>query len=321
MTGIPRAPLGGLPPVLRGCVSFFLLSLNTVMCASLMMPPAVLKLIVPIASARRRIDPLLNSLVEVWAANNDRWLRLVQTVRWEITGMEGLQRKAWYLVVANHQSWADIFVMQKVFSRRIPVLKFFLKRELMWVPFAGLAWWALDFPFMKRHSEQFLREHPERRGEDLKAIRQACEKFSLVPTAVMTFLEGTRFTKGKHDATQSPYDHLLRPKAGGIALALSAMGEYFHSLVDVTIHYPQGVPTFFDFLSGKTSEVVVHVAEQAIPGSLLGGDYGEDLDFRTRMQTWVNELWSAKDRRLQSFREASSPLKELQSGSGRQTPA
>ncbi len=65
-------------------------------------------------------------------------------------GVDSLHQRGWYLVSSNHQSWVDILVLQRIFHGRIPFLKFFLKQELIWVPVIGLAWWALDFPFMKR---------------------------------------------------------------------------------------------------------------------------------------------------------------------------
>ncbi len=208
-------------------------------------------------------------------------------------GLEGLRRKGWYLVSSNHQSWVDILVLQKVFHRRVPFLKFFLKRQLLYVPVMGLAWWALDFPFMRRRSGS--------RTRDLATARQACEKFRQIPTSVMNFLEGTRFSAAKRDAQGSPYRHLLKPKVGGLATALSAMGERFDALLDVTIVYPHGVPTFWDLLSGKLWAVVVRVRERAIPVELLAGDYEGDPVFRARMQAYVHDLWTEKDRHIEAL--------------------
>lgn len=284
---------------MRGVSSLLLMSVNTLVSASVLLSLAVIKLVIPVNAVRRPVDRMLNALAEFWIHNNDR---LLADVRWDVRGADGLSRKRWYLVEANHQSWADIFVLQKVLTGRIPMLKFFLKRELIWVPLIGLAWWALDFPFMKRHSQEFLRKHPERRGDDLAAIRRACEKFSLIPTSVMNFLEGTRFSAEKRDEDRSPYRHLLAPKAGGIALALGAMGERFHSLLDVTIYYPGGAPTFFGMLAGKMKEVIVSIRELPIPTDLLGGNYASDPAFREHVQQWIAQLWSEKDQLLEQLR-------------------
>ncbi len=274
------------------------LALNTMVSAGILLPLAVVKLVLPFDAVRRRIDPVLNAIAERWIANNAVLLR---GVTWDVAGLDGLARDRWYVVLANHQSWADIFVLQHLLNRRIPLLKFFLKQVLIWVPLIGLAWWALDFPFMKRHSPEFLRDHPEKRGDDLAAIRRACAKFSLIPTAVMTFVEGTRFAKPKHDAQGSTYRHLLLPKAGGLALALDAMGERFHALLDVTIYYPDGAPTFGGFLAGTMRRVVVRVRELPIPADLLGRDYADDPEYRARVRAWIDGLWREKDAMLEDL--------------------
>ena len=188
--------------------------------------------------------------------------------------------------------------MQHLLNHRIPLLKFFLKQELIWVPAMGLAWWALDFPFMRRHSEEFLKKNPEMRGKDQETTRRACEKFAQVPTSVMNFAEGTRFTRVKHERQQSPYVHLLKPKAGGMAVALNAMGEKFQAVLDVTIVYPDGAPTFWQFLQGRMRRVVVRARLLPIPRHLINADYAGDPAVRAAFQSWVQELWRDKDARI-----------------------
>lgn len=290
-----------LPAFLRGSIASLLLVINTGVCGSVLLVFALVKLLVPIDAVRKRVDPILNWIAQQWIANNHVWEALTQRVSWKISGVQDLRRRGWYLIEANHQSWADIFVLQRALNRRVPLLKFFLKRELIYVPIIGVAWWALDFPFMRRYSEEYLEKHPEKRGKDLETIRASCAKFTLIPTSVMNFLEGTRFTPEKHAAQQSPYRHLLRPKAGGIALALNAMGEAFHSLLDVTIYYPGGIPTFWDYLCGRLGEVVVNVRELPIPRDLFHGDYTNDPTFRRRVQEWVTALWEEKDRMIDAM--------------------
>lgn len=294
--------LSFLPAPLRGLLSALLLALNTVVLGTVLLAFAVIKLLLPLRAVRRPVDHLLNAIAERWIGNNGIWIALAQRVQWQVEGLDPLRYGGWYLVESNHRSWVDIFVLQKVFNRRIPMLKFFLKRELIYVPLIGICWWALDFPFMKRHSEAYLKKHPEKRGEDQQTTRRACEKFSLVPTSVMNFLEGTRFTPHKHQQQDSPFQHLLRPKAGGIALALNAMGEKFQSLLDVTVFYPQGTPSLWDLMSGRIRQVVVLVNELPIPREFIQGDYGGDPAFRARVQAWVHGLWEEKDRTLERLR-------------------
>jgi 1-acyl-sn-glycerol-3-phosphate acyltransferase len=284
-----------LPPFLRGVIAMTLLALNTLVWCALLFALSLVKLALPFDAVRRRIDPLLNGIATCWIACNSGWMALTQRTRWDVQGLDDLRYEGWYLVNANHQGWADIFVLQHVLNRRIPLLKFFLKQQLIWVPVIGLAWWALDFPFMKRHGKAQLRARPELRSQDHEATRRACEKFALVPTSVMNFAEGTRFTPAKHRAQASPYSHLLRPKAGALALALNAMGEQFRSLVDVTIVYPGGCPTFWEFLCGRTPAIEVRVRQVPIPAEFCRSDYTGDDRFRARFQRWLEEIWRDKD--------------------------
>ena len=239
-------------------------------------------------------------IAERWiGVNNWLWDRFTRT-RLDLRVDGELRTDGHYLVLANHQSWVDILVLQKVFNRRIPFLRFFLKRQLFWVPVLGLAWWALDFPFMKRHSKEYLKKHPEMKGKDAETTRRACEKFRHIPISVMNFVEGTRFTPEKHDKQNSPFKHLLKPKAGGTGLVLSAMGDQLHRLLDVTIVYPKGAGSFWDFLCGKVQDIRVHVRSLPITPELVG-DYENDNEYRARFQQWLNALWHEKDARIEAM--------------------
>ena len=160
-------------------------------------------------------------------------------IKLNVTGLNGLNPKGYYLVTANHQSWADILLMQHLLNRKIPLMKFFLKQELIYVPVIGLCWWALDFPFMKRHSKAYLKKHPEKHGKDLESTLKACEKFKTMPVSIVNYLEGTRFTEAKHNKQQSPFKHLLKPRAGGISYVIGALGEQVRTLLNITIVYHQ----------------------------------------------------------------------------------
>jgi 1-acyl-sn-glycerol-3-phosphate acyltransferase len=291
----PAPPLGFLPPAARGVIAASLLGLNTLAWCGFLFAAALVKLLLPFKPVRTRVDPVLNAIATGWIACNSGWMRLTQRTRWDVAGFDNLRADGWYMVNANHQSWVDILVLQHLLNRRIPLLKFFLKQQLIYVPVIGLAWWALDFPFMRRHSDAYLKAHPEKRFDDLEATRRACAKFSLVPTSVMNFAEGTRFTKAKHERQRSPYRHLLKPKAGALALAMNVLGGRFRSLLDVTIVYPGGAPTFWQFLCGKVEAVTVRAREVAIPPELLAGDYERDPRFRKTVQHWLSQLWHEKD--------------------------
>jgi 1-acyl-sn-glycerol-3-phosphate acyltransferase len=286
--------------VARGCFAALALTANVLFFCTLMIPVALFKLLVSYKPVRQVTDRVLNWIAMSWIGVNNAWIDAVGNEAWDVGGAGGLRRDDWYLVAANHQSWVDILVLQKVFSGRVPMLKFFLKRQLIYVPIIGLAWWALDFPFMARKGGLSS-------ARDLERARLACEKFRLVPTSVINFLEGTRFTRHKHDVQRSPYRHLLKPRSGGIAMALSTLGGHCHRLLDVTIVYPHGAPKFWHLLSGRVDDVIVRVQQREIPADLIAGDYAGDAQFRARMQDWVNGLWAEKDELIEQLQPATAP--------------
>lgn len=279
--------------VLRGSLSGTLLAANLVTIFSGMVPVALAKLAMPQGTLRRGLDRALNAMAEAWITVNGWWLAVFQRIKWDVDGLQTVRRKGWYLVNSNHQSWVDILVLQKVLLRKAPFPKFFLKRELFYVPVLGLAWWALDFPFMRRKGGGA-------RDRDLATARKACERFRRMPTALVNFLEGTRFTPAKHARQGSPFRHLLRPKSGGLATSLATLGERTDALLDVTIVYPEGVPSFWDLLCGKVRQIVVRVRELEIPAELRLGHEG-DPAFRARVEAWANDLWVEKDRRIEEL--------------------
>jgi 1-acyl-sn-glycerol-3-phosphate acyltransferase len=290
--------LNFLPRPLVFLIATLLMVLNALFWVPILLVFASFKFVLPFKPVRLRVDPILLFIAESWIACNSAWMTLTQRTQWDVQGIAGLDPHSWYLVNSNHQSWVDILVLQHLLNRRIPLLKFFIKQQLIWVPVMGLAWWALDFPFMRRHSEEFLKKHPDMRGKDQETTRKACEKFALIPTSVMSFMEGTRFTPAKHARQQSPYRHLLKPKAGGMALALNAMGDKFQAILDVTIVYPDGAPSFTDFLLGKLHRVLVRVRVLPIPTHLLHGNYAQDAAFREAFAQWVQQLWRDKDAQI-----------------------
>jgi 1-acyl-sn-glycerol-3-phosphate acyltransferase len=292
-----------LPAPLRGVFASLLLALNTIVCCTPLFIVSLFKLCLPFAAAQRVTDELMRHIHEAWVSNNKGWMKLLGNTRWQVNGLQQLDYQHSYLITSNHQSWVDILVLQYVLNRRIRPLKFFLKQELIWVPVIGLAWWALGFPFMKRYSKAYLARHPEKKGKDLQTTRRSCARFRGKPTAIFNFAEGTRFTPAKHAEQASPFRTLLKPKAGGIAFVLDAMGEQLQSLVNVTIHYPGGGPGFWDLLCGKVGKVVVNIEELAIPAAFIGKSYDQDDAYRLQFQQWVNTLWEDKDALLARLHE------------------
>ena len=277
---------------------FGLLALNTVFWFVPLFLLAIVKLAVPLHRPRVVVNRLLMGVVEHWISVNTWILEDAGSRDWVADVSGELDRQGWYLVVSNHQSWVDILVLQAAFNRRIPLLKFFLKQELIWFPLLGFGFWALDMPFMRRHSPSYLARHPGQKGRDLEATRKACEKFRHTPTSVINFVEGTRYSEEKRARKDSPFQNLLMTRAGGVAIALSAMGELFDAVLDVTLVYPDGIPSFWGMCCGDRVRVVLHADRLAVDQVLVAGDYRNDREYRREVHRWLTGLWERKDRRI-----------------------
>jgi 1-acyl-sn-glycerol-3-phosphate acyltransferase len=267
---------------------------------------AIVKFLIRLPVWQRISTQISSWLVERWIECIIFAIRLTLKTEWDIQGVEQLSRDQWYFISSNHQFWTDIPTLLIVFHDHVPSLKIFAKKEILWIPIVGIGCWALDFPFMKRYSQTYLKQHPEKRGEDLKITRKACERYKDTPVSILNFTEGTRFRSDKHRRQNSPYRHLLRPKAGGFAYALHAMGGRINTLLDVTIVYPKEPGGLWQFLCGAVSHVIVRVEKSHISEAYLKGDYLNDSSFRTYFQNWVNERWQRKDDLIEQIRRQAS---------------
>lgn len=284
---------------LRGVLITAIFSITIIMVTVPIVLFALLRLI-PIPAWQHLLNPCLDASANFWIRVNNVQQNWFLPTRLEIEGVGNLDSKEWYMLVANHQAWADILIVVRTFGTRIPGVKFFFKRSLLWVPVLGLALWGLDFPSMSRHSKAAIARDPSLKGKDLERTRKACARFRHHPVTIINFLEGTRFTREKHQQQNSVYRHLLMPKAGGLAFALNAMDGQLHQLLDLTIHYEGGIPSYWSYVCGRVKTIRVQVRQVPIPADLLG-DYEGDLEFRARFQQWVNTLWQQKDEALEAL--------------------
>lgn len=288
--------------MIRAVATILLLLLNLLAWG---IPVTLLGIVKPFApgrALRRRIRMLLTELGDRWAGANNIILDRAVTTRWDVEGVEGLRPDGHYLILSNHVSWLDIFVLQRTFHRRVAFIRFFLKRELIWFPIVGLASWALDFPFMRRYTKEYLERHPEKRGRDLEATQRTCRRYRRIPVAILNFMEGTRYTPEKHARQESPYRHLLRPRVGGTAFVMASLGEQLDAIVDVTLAYPRQDVTLWEFLTNGVAWISIHVRVLEVPREFLSGPITEPGPARDAFRQWINRLWQEKDDRLQRVR-------------------
>lgn len=286
---------------LRGGISMAWIALHTTLLCVPLYVMGCVRLAMPAGKARVAVGGWMDRIIDGWVACNRLLVRALRLTSIEAhfgDGCGALRRDGWYLVVSNHQSWVDIIVLQNTFLGRIPPIKFFTKRELIWAPLVGVAMWFLGFPYVRRYGRERLAQHPELAEHDRNAMLKACRGFVERPTSVLSFLEGTRFTDAKHSAQGSPYRYLLRPRPGGIGYVATALRDRETALVDVTIQYQDGVPGFWDFLCGRCRRIDVTVDTLEVPGALTRASD----DRREILNRWADELWQAKDRRIAGIR-------------------
>jgi 1-acyl-sn-glycerol-3-phosphate acyltransferase len=293
--------LNFLPGSVLFVLSTVLLIVNTILWSSLVCLGGLFKLLLPWRPWQISVTRLMNTFMWGWATWNGGILHLIAKVEWDIEGLEHLRKDGWYLLISNHLSGFDIAAQTYIFRNNIPMLKFFLKKELLYVPLMGLGCWALDMPFMNRTSPEKLKKNPKLKGKDLATTRRSCEKFKYLPTSIINYVEGSRFTEAKRRRQNSPYRHLLKPKAGGIAFTLSAMGEQFDALLNVTVVYPDAPTDILNaVMHGKVHKIVIRVEALPVP-QVDAEQYFSEPEYRVAFQRWLNQIWEAKDQQIDNL--------------------
>ncbi len=293
---------------LQGAIVLLVVSISTIVITTVIFILSIFKLIAPKGRARHAMTHWLSSLGELWVSINKATVWFYRSLEWDVQLPDDLNRHSRYLVFCNHQSWVDILVLQHCLNRRAPFMRFLLKQQLIWVPFLGVAWWALDMAFLRRYSRQQLLRNPALRGKDLENAALACEKLKHIPVSMMTFPEGTRFTTAKHEQQKSPFKHLLRPRYGGIGQVLYSFDDALDKLIDVTIIYPNGPPTTWQFVSGQLRKITVRVQLRSIDASVRGRNFQSDSVAKGHLKNWLNDIWEEKDRMISSTLDTGSDV-------------
>ncbi len=290
---------------LRAIAVFNLILVNTALWGTLVFAMGLVKLLWPLGRWRRRCVLIMAGMGALWVDGNRLiWKAFLPTVL-DIRGMPVLRMHGRYLLLANHLSWTDIIVLFIAFNRRSAFIRFFLKHILLWMPFIGQGCWALEFPFMKRYSKEYLERHPERRNEDFETTRRSCRNYRHIPVTIANFVEGTRFTRAKQKAQDSPFRNLLKPRFGGIAFVLASMGEHLDGMFDVTLAYPglHHDVTFIDFITGRIPRIVVVVRELPLEPRFNAREVISPGPLRQDLKGWITKVWEEKDELIEELRD------------------
>lgn len=238
---------------------------------------------------------LAAGIAGVWA-DFMRWLLTTLPIQWVITG-EKLNPKGTYLVLANHQSWIDIMMVMVVLGKGTTLPRFFMKWELVYMPVINICAWALDFPIMRRYTQEDIKGRPELKNRDFDYAHDVLSRNPDQACVVVNYAEGTRFTPEKHRKNRSPYQHLLKPKVGGPQLALDCLRNRLDGIVDITLAYPGATLSVWHLLSGQVPKVMIHVETIDLPEGLEKTP--ETLAELKAFRGWMNSIWAQKDARLE----------------------
>ncbi|PKH67249.1 acyltransferase [Psychrobacter sp. 4Dc] len=251
-------------------------------------------------------DKAVIKIATHWISSNSALIdNMLPRKDWRINLPDDIHTNGKYLLVSNHQSWVDTSIVQYIGEKRLPLTRFFTKFELIYIPIVGQAFYFLDFPMMRRHSKEAIAKNPALKGKDIEEAKRACALLKDKPFTLLNYLEGTRFTKAKQVQQKSPYKHLLKPRAGGLSLAISALGEDIDGILDMTIVYPDGVPSYGDLWKGNIKRLGVDLRYIDIPDALFEsikqGGYENDEDIKAQMFDWVEQVWRQKDERISTM--------------------
>ncbi|MYD46689.1 MAG: hypothetical protein F4W92_10075 [Gammaproteobacteria bacterium] len=277
---------------LRGVVSFAILFCYTLVGCVTVYVLALAQFLCPVPSWRKQIRGANDGVVTAWVFLNEKMCQLLRWIRIELTLPDTLPtRKEWWIIASNHQSWADIVILEIVFRTLAPPIKFFTKRELIWVPFLGFGLWLLRFPYVRRGKREKGQSRQQAQQKNRQELKRAAQQFHERPISLLLFLEGTRYTPIKHTQQRPLYQHLLRPKLGGLAFSLEALDGEVDRIVNVTVNYEGAVPGFWQFLCGRCRQVTVRVETIPLTAS-----------FNQNLKKEVLKLWERKDRVLTTMR-------------------
>ncbi len=272
---------------LRSATSLVVITSNLAFWIAIALPTSLLRLVVPplAPAAHRALDAIYRAAVRI----DDYWLRRVMGLRWTCPALDLDPRRSW-LVVSNHVSWADIFLIQSLLVSQGLVVKFLTKRELLALPVVGLILWAFEFPLLRRTSRRGQSEE-ERKRLDFEALREACRSARENPVALVCFAEGTRATAARRARLDTPHRHLLPPRVGGFGALCDGLGDALAGVVDCTLVYGNGSReiTFWEFLAGGSMELGLY-AERIAPGEIPAS--------REERARWLEARWAIKDERI-----------------------
>ncbi len=258
--------------------------------------PILLLALVRLVFPCRALDRAMETTALAWVYVNYFILHYLLFLKIEVIGADQITPGKNYFVLANHQSWVDILMLEDALIGRTGWSRYFIKKNLMHVPLTGWACKSLHFPYMYRFPKSHLAKHPEDKGKDVEITKRSCAELRELYFKLNNFPEGTRFTKTKHNNQKSPYKNLLKPKSGGVANAFNILHDRLECILSLTIIYAEK-PNIMKLFFGQMTKVKIIIDKIPLTEDLIG-DYANDPQFRIHFQKFISSVWERKDRLL-----------------------
>mgnify|MGYP001811656074 CR=1 FL=1 len=287
---MPLEPLkdrGGLIATLRG---LFLLAIG--FCSLLPFNLLQLASLVLLPFSRRAFRAVNRWCANTWWGWCVTGAELGYGVRVIFTGDDVPMREN-ALLIANHQQMPDIPAIMKFCKTkdRLGDMKYFVKKQLKWVPGMGWGMQFLDCLYIDRDW-----------ASDHEKIRRTFDRLvsGNVPVHLVSFVEGTRFTMAKLAAAQEyaakhglpTPRHTLVPRSKGFAASVEGLRSHVAAVYDLTIGYENGVPSLWQYIKGLARRIHVHVRRFPI----------EDLPHSADdLRQWLLDRWSEKNELFDHF--------------------
>ncbi|KIX01858.1 uncharacterized protein Z518_09585 [Rhinocladiella mackenziei CBS 650.93] len=210
------------------------------------------------------------------------------------------------IVVSNHVSWADFYLIQHlaIGSFMLSRCRYFAKQQLKWVPFLGWGLWVMGMPLISR-----------RWNKDQKELDRVFRgpKVYQWPIWLISYSEATRYTAQKYletvqwcQAHGKPIPrYTLYPRTKGFVTAVKALGtsSSVKAVYDLTLAYAhQGrffeAPEMWETLSrgDLNKDWRFHVHAERFDIAELAGKSDEEL------ASWLEGRWMAKSALLQELK-------------------
>lgn len=215
-------------------------------------------------------------------------------IRFTYTGDTPPQKEN-IILISNHQSMADVPCL---FSpgyklKRLGDMKWFAKSSLKHVPGIGWGMRFIGCLFVERNWQKD-------KNKVTKTFKNLIEDKQ--PFWLVIFAEGTRYKPHKTTKASKriekmgfkPLKNVMYPATRGFTTAVDALRDNLDAVYDITIHYPNGIPTLWHYMQGQVKNINIDIRRHPIDS--LPKE-------RNDLSKWLVEQFIKKDQLIEEMKK------------------